>query len=686
MKNIKMATKISLVIITVLLIAFAALIGIVNVRTRAAMEETTVQRMTEATEARAELISQYIGGVEQSVKEFAQSNEVKQLLQHKEDEAAYQNAQKYLDGFAATIDYLEGLFVHDYDTKQLAHSIHEAVGSYASDEGEERDAMHRMMDTMFQTKEGYFEGIFQSPSSGAQVIVNYYPVFADSGEGIGMVGIAVKTEGLLDILNSLEFQGLEHAEYYLLDVVKKQYVFAQDDSLIGKEVEDENIEKMISFTSGSGEKKSGTFHYKDVSAGEAVSAVYQSMPAYQWTFIISDADSEVFASVNALSVLVLVICVAVLCLVAVITAFVARFIAKDIVLVGKIVGETAETMDMTKVQQIHHFLGRKDEAGQISKAVFDLSEGITKVVRTLQAKGKQLYDTSENLADMTSKTRENMEQMDEAVADIAEGATSQAHETESASANVLEIGTQILNTNEATESLMETSELMRRSSMEVSEVVKQLMSIGQKTSEAVDEIYEQTNMTNQSASKIKDATDLITSIAEETSLLSLNASIEAARAGEQGKGFAVVAAQIQQLAEQSNDSAKRIEDIIKILVKDSENAVKTMDGVKKIIQEQTEYVSQTSRIFGSVSDGIRDTLEGLNDISEKTQQMDQTRKNVVVVVENLSAIAEENAAGTEETSASVSMVNELMQNITDMTKDVANVAEELEGVISEFTI
>ena len=142
MKNVKIAVKISLVIITVLMVVFAVLIRIVNVRTKDAMADAAMGRMAEGAEARAELISRYIIGLKQSAKEFAQSNEVKQLLQNQEDGTAYQNAQKYLDGFAATIDHLEGLFVHNYDTKQLAHSIHEAVGTYASEEGEERNGMH----------------------------------------------------------------------------------------------------------------------------------------------------------------------------------------------------------------------------------------------------------------------------------------------------------------------------------------------------------------------------------------------------------------------------------------------------------------------------------------------------------------------------------------------------------------
>ena len=102
------------------------------------------------------------------------------------------------------------------------------------------------------------------------------------------------------------------------------------------------------------------------------------------------------------------------------------------------------------------------------------------------------------------------------------------------------------------------------------------------------------------AQKIKEATTLIASIAEETNLLSLNASIEAARAGEQGRGFAVVASQIQKLAEQSNESASQIAEITSALIKDSTRAVETMQQVRDIMDEQSDKMTQTDEMFRQV--------------------------------------------------------------------------------------
>ena len=123
------------------------------------------------------------------------------------------------------------------------------------------------------------------------------------------------------------------------------------------------------------------------------------------------------------------------------------------------------------------------------------------------------------------------------------------------------MGNMIEHTNSQVENLTSTANLMRESSEEAAATLKELDNINQQAIASIDVIYEQTNITNISALKIKEATTLISSIAEETNLLSLNASIEAARAGEAGRGFAVVASQIQKLADQSNESANQIDPV-----------------------------------------------------------------------------------------------------------------------------
>ena len=259
--------------------------------------------------------------------------------------------------------------------------------------------------------------------------------------------------------------------------------------------------------------------------------------------------------------------------------------------------------------------------------------------------------------------------------DIASGATNQADETQSATENVITMGNMIEETNSVAEALHKNSKQMQESSNQAMSILKELMEVNDQTKLSIDEIYEQTNITNASAQKIKAATDIIASIAEETNLLSLNASIEAARAGEQGRGFAVVASQIQKLAEQSNDS-----------IQDSTHAVDTMQGVQQIMAVQSDKMQQTEKRFADVYEGVEKAIGGVGTISGRTESLDDSRSKVVDVVQNLSAIAEQNAASSQETSASVVEVSNTLANISDSAAGLKEIAYELDQSVKKIKL
>ena len=151
-----------------------------------------------------------------------------------------------------------------------------------------------------------------------------------------------------------------------------------------------------------------------------------------------------------------------------------------------------------------------------------------------------------------------------------------------------------------------------------------------------------------------------------------------------GKGFAVVAAQIQKLAEPSNESAKRIDEIIHELLKDSENAVHTMEEVKEIMHEQNEKVQKTSEAFAKMQEGVGVSIRGMSVIDEQTKKIEDVRNKIVDTVQNLSAIAEENAASTEETSASMTEIDMVINDISKNAENLKKIAEVLDGSVKQF--
>ena len=295
-------------------------------------------------------------------------------------------------------------------------------------------------------------------------------------------------------------------------------------------------------------------------------------------------------------------------------------------------------------------------------------------------------EASQSLDNNTQETINSVGQVEQAVGDIASGATSQADETQTATENVVAMGEMINTTSGEVTTLNGKSQGIAEASDGAMRVLDELGDINRKAVEAVHVIYKQTNTTNDSAQKIREATTLISAIAEETNLLSLNASIEAARAGEQGRGFAVVAAQIQKLAEQSNQSANQIEQIIASLLGDTATAVRTMNEVQEIMDEQNNKVISASTIVGKVKHEIDDTLAGIRNIADATQEMQNARNTVVDVVQNLTAIAEENAASTQETSASVTEIASIIEDIANNASSLKDIAAHLDADMRQFKI
>lgn len=339
-----------------------------------------------------------------------------------------------------------------------------------------------------------------------------------------------------------------------------------------------------------------------------------------------------------------------------------------------------------KVEVSDRLTRRYDEIGAIGRSIKKLKEELSGIVTNIKGQCVVMNDAANILKDQTEKTVESITQVERAVGEIAMGAGNQAEETQRATENVVTIGDMIGGNMQDTEALNKNAVNMQNAGKEVMETFRVLNMTNQKTMESIGKIYEQTNTTNQSAQKIQEATNLITSIAEETNLLALNASIEAARAGEQGRGFAVVAAQIQKLAEQSNASAGQITEIVNLLLRDSKEAVETMQYVQEIVQTQDKDMKETDAKLEEMLKGIEDSFAMVDKVTKQTAQMDEARINVIDVVQSLTAISQENAASTQETLASMTLVNDVVQTISEQSAELKVIADEINEKLDVFRL
>lgn len=469
------------------------------------------------------------------------------------------------------------------------------------------------------------------------------------------------------------------------------YVVAADGTMlyhptkekVGQSVENALVKEIVADLSKGVRRDSAVIEYEF--KGTTKYASYYITKDKKAIIVITADEDEILATTNTVRNRCLIAGIIATLLFTVLGYLFLMFVLRSITGITKIVGKMAD-LDFTESSEEEELLKKKDETGLMANAVSVLRKELIQIIYNIKGESERLYEASKELDSDAKNTTTTMEQVEIAVGDIASGATNQANETQTATENVMAMGSMIEETTGDVSSLKVTADGMKEVSREAQQLLDELMRENEKTRESIDEIYKQTNITNESALKIKEATDLITSIAEETNLLSLNASIEAARAGEQGRGFAVVASQIQELAEQSSKSAQKIENITMELISDSSVAVETMKIVKENMDAQSTKMVQTDKIFETFNTGVISSIEGVDSIALKTNKLDETRVNVVDVVQNLSAIAQENAASSEESSASVTQVTDIVTDISENANKLKEVAVKLEELVQTFKL
>ena len=329
---------------------------------------------------------------------------------------------------------------------------------------------------------------------------------------------------------------------------------------------------------------------------------------------------------------------------------------------------------------------RKDEVGDIARAIQRLIESMRDIITNITTSSQALQGFSEEFAASFDHIAESINNVNIAVDEIANGSSSQAAETMSASQKVTQMGTALDETTANVETLGSSSVKMREYNKTAAKNLDELSAISETTKSSVLLVQNQTNQTNDSAQEIREATELITDIANQTNLLSLNASIEAARAGENGRGFAVVADEIRNLSEQSRESAEHIVEIVNTLIANSNTSVTTMNEVAENIRTQNNKIEETGEMFRSLNKEIAEVTEAIEKIRKQTEALDVQKKEVLDIVDGLAAIAEQNAAGTEETSASMAEFHEIIDSCHEATSELTKLAQDLADHTERFTL
>ena len=356
----------------------------------------------------------------------------------------------------------------------------------------------------------------------------------------------------------------------------------------------------------------------------------------------------------------------------------SRNIRSSIEVVGKVADGALNVWVEDKL------LGRHDEIGDLSRVTITLRDAMKATIQEISQNAKRLLDASELLGTAADQTNGTMDHVRMAVNQIVENSTEQAQNSQNTSEHMRIMGENITETSAEVELLDDNAASMQQSSEKAAETLNNLRNINIEVERIIGEVQEQTNRTNDSVQKIHEATAFITSIAEETNLLSLNASIEAARAGESGRGFGVVADQIKKLSEQSNESSKEIEETAKTLSEDSAKAVEIMQQMQEIIMNQSASMQDTQKVVEEVIAQIGSSMQSIRQIKESTGHLENSRNEVLQAVSELSEIVQGNVDSTKKTYDETEEVVDTFKQVYVSAEQLREIADELVSSIDYF--
>jgi len=329
---------------------------------------------------------------------------------------------------------------------------------------------------------------------------------------------------------------------------------------------------------------------------------------------------------------------------------------------------------------------RNDEIGSMGRSLNTLIGRLQNIIGNIKNSSNILLKSGDSLESMAAVTSKTTDEISNAVQEISSGAVAQAEDIERATTQVVMMGASIEDIVSGVSKLDNTSYKMKKSGDETVEIIEDLTKSNDKTTQVIQRIDAHVHATDESVRQIQSAVAVITAIASQTNLLSLNASIEAARAGEAGRGFAVVATEIKNLSEESNSSAKKIDEVISKLASDSQATVEVMNQVKEIIDEQQKKLDETKVKFLQVSSGIDSSIQDTIVIKNQSDACDTSRKNVEDIIQNLAAVSEENAASTEQTTASMQELNATINLLAESAGDLKKLSEELDDNMIFFQL
>jgi methyl-accepting chemotaxis protein len=322
--------------------------------------------------------------------------------------------------------------------------------------------------------------------------------------------------------------------------------------------------------------------------------------------------------------------------------------------------------------------------GELGHAFNSMVDKLRDILTETSNITRHVAETSRNIFDKNNNIKTAMEQVAISSNELATGANEIAEDVTDMSESINEIELKVAayasSTKEMNIRSEQTLQLVDkgRQALEVqSEGMRRNVEATANVSDTIEELARK-------AQGISAITKTISDLAEQTNLLSLNASIEAARAGEHGRGFAVVAQEVRKLAEESTSSTKQVFHLVQSIDEGIRQAISNMKVNEEVVNMQTERIRESELVFTEIVHSVQFISEQIYAFSQESDAMLESARKISGAIQNISAITQQSAAGTEQVSASMNEQIASVQGVVEETERMLMMATQLQRTIQVF--
>lgn len=648
-KGLSIKTKLLGIILPVVIVIVALLTMVSYMISKNIITDNSEDLLSSSIENQANEIEAWLN------ENLAAFQAVKQNIEGtKPSDAQLQNILNQYFGYNA--NYPDGIYVADAQGNLIT-----AEGSSKTDANPAESVWYR--EGLTRINMG-FTSAYSNEDGTA--VVSASGILNDGSGRQRVISADMTLQRISIIVNSLI--EMKNAQAFLVSTSNNTILAHRDTSLISTQLSASSGDSFLSGVAQKIEQRD----YSDAQIDGSLT-VFEKIDGTDWILVSYIPTSIVYASVNQVRNVMLIIGIVSVILLAVIIERVVNMVIKP---VKELTGAITRMTDGDFTISVN--ASGSDEIGMMSRGVekFVLSmrnmiASIHNVSDRLRNQADESYDVSKQMNEASSLQNLSMEELNQTVTQLSASIGEIADHATQLAAVVSETRDDSAKVNAK---MNETVEISRQGRYDMNQVGNAMSNINS----SIEHLKEAIDKVGAASGEITNITTVIADIAEETNLLSLNASIEAARAGESGRGFAVVATQIGKLAQTSSDSVKTIEGLIRQINEYVGNCVELSDGSVESINNSSTLISTALGTFDKIYDNIGIANELVQSMIQKVEQVDD-------VATNVAAISQEQAASSEEISATSDTMVEHARSITNNSEAVAEESKKLTQSSNELT-